>query len=161
MSKRLCLRHHSAAGHRSAVSPDDTLRTMAISSFQAAAGTSPARVRHLARRQRTARATSESSSAGATPLYSAAILSYSVVFRHIGALAATWLASPFRPWRGVITGFMAVPPAAARSLDPEIQEDGDAEEKRETLLHRDELHGTPPETSQGRSIRVKFRPVQP
>ena len=36
------------------------------------------------------------------------------------------------------------PPAAQRSLYPEINDDGDAEEKRQTLLHSDELHGTPP-----------------
>jgi hypothetical protein len=43
-------------------------------------------------------------------------------------------------------GFMGVPPAAVRSLNPEINDDGDAAEKGETLLHSDELHGTPPVT---------------
>ncbi len=36
------------------------------------------------------------------------------------------------------------PPATQRSLYPQIHDNGDAEEKRETLLHSDELHGTPP-----------------
>jgi hypothetical protein len=31
-----------------------------------------------------------------------------------------------------------------RSLDPEIHEDGNAEEEGETLLHCDGLHATPP-----------------
>jgi hypothetical protein len=39
---------------------------------------------------------------------------------------------------------MVVPPAAERSLHPEIKDDGDAEEKGQTLLKRDGLHGTPP-----------------
>jgi hypothetical protein len=157
MSTRSCLRPHATDGHPPAASPDDAL-TMAMSSFEAA-GTSPTRVRRLVQRQRTTMATAKSSSAGAAPLCRAAIVSYRVVFRQVGALAATRLASPLRPWRGVITGFMVGPPTAARSLDPEVQEDGDAEEKRETLLHRDERHGTPPKTSHGRRLRVKVRAV--
>jgi hypothetical protein len=41
---------------------------------------------------------------------------------------------------------MGVPPAALRSLYPEINDHGDAAEKGEALLHSDELHGTPPVT---------------
>lgn len=40
-------------------------------------------------------------------------------------------------------GFMGVPPAAVRSLYPEINDHGNATEKGEALLHSDELHGTP------------------
>ena len=40
--------------------------------------------------------------------------------------------------------YIVVPPAAQRSLYPEINDDGDAEEKRQALLHSDELHITPP-----------------
>jgi hypothetical protein len=39
---------------------------------------------------------------------------------------------------------MVVPPSAKRSLHPEIENNGDAEEKGETLLKRDDLHGAPP-----------------
>ena len=55
---------------------------------------------------------------------------------------------------------MVVPPTAAWSLYQEVYDDGDAEEKRETLLHRDELHGTPPETIHGCGISVKLRPFR-
>jgi hypothetical protein len=86
------------------------------------------------------------SSPGSTTVWSVAITLSRVVFKPGGASAATDLASPFRPWRGVITGFVVVPPTAARSREPEIHDDDDAEEKCETLVHRDELHGTPPAT---------------
>jgi hypothetical protein len=39
---------------------------------------------------------------------------------------------------------MVFSPAAERSLHPEIEDDGDAEEKCQTLLKSDGLHGTPP-----------------
>jgi hypothetical protein len=54
-------------------------------------------------------------------------------------------ASTVCPWKGVTTGFMCCPPAAGRSLHPEIGDDGNAEEKGETLLKSHGLHGAPPE----------------
>jgi hypothetical protein len=39
---------------------------------------------------------------------------------------------------------MVSPPIVERSLHPEIEDDGDTEEKGQTLLKGDGLHGTPP-----------------
>jgi hypothetical protein len=53
---------------------------------------------------------------------------------------------------------MVFPPAAERSLHPEIEDDGDAEEKGQTLLKSDGMHGTPPakNTTPSNSSKLEF-----
>jgi hypothetical protein len=47
---------------------------------------------------------------------------------------------------------MVFSPSAERSLHPEIEDDGDTEEKSKTLLKSEGLHGTPPAKDTGLSI---------
>jgi hypothetical protein len=49
--------------------------------------------------------------------------------------------------------------SVGRSLHPEIQDDGDADEKGETVLKRDGLHGLPPETGNERPYHLSLRHV--